>query len=184
LSTDQLAICSHGDNQLYLARELPPHSKHGPVLLRRRQALRSPAFNLSPSLTTPPHTELLNIHSAFHQGQFASVVSYDTAPLSPTNQLRAHILQLRAQIELGNTQQVLDELEHENPTPDTLAVRALAQYTQDPEDGAVREEVLALAQEHGDNATVQVLCGTVLSNLGLKEEALTVLAKHTGSLDA
>jgi len=163
-------------------RQLATLSKHGPILLRRRQA---PLHSLQPiPFPNHPPTELLNIHSAFHQGQFASVVSYDTTPLSPANQLRAHILQLRAQIELGNTQQVLDELEHEAPTPDTLAVRALAQYTQDPEDGAVREDVLALAQEHGDNATVQVLCGTVLSNLGLKEEALAVLAKHTGSLDA
>lgn len=41
-----------------------------------------------------------------------------------------------------------------------------------------------LAKNEGDNLTVQVLCGSVLADAGLVEEALALLAKHQGSLDA
>lgn len=41
-----------------------------------------------------------------------------------------------------------------------------------------------LAKKEGDNLSVQVLCGGVLADAGLVEEALALLAKHQGSLDA
>lgn len=41
-----------------------------------------------------------------------------------------------------------------------------------------------LAKKEGDNLTVQVLCGSVLADAGWVEEALALLAKHQGSLDA
>lgn len=41
-----------------------------------------------------------------------------------------------------------------------------------------------LAKKEGDNLTVQLLCGTVLADAGLAEDALSLLAKHQGSLDA
>jgi coatomer protein complex subunit epsilon len=39
-------------------------------------------------------------------------------------------------------------------------------------------------ENYPDNATVQVLGGTVLQGLGKSEEALAVLAKHQGNLEA
>ena len=45
-------------------------------------------------------------------------------------------------------------------------------------------EAEQLAQAEGDNAAVQICCGTVLARGGKVEEALTLLGKHQGSLDA
>ena len=49
---------------------------------------------------------------------------------------------------------------------------------------AVVEKAQELAKARSDNLNVELCCGTVLSDAGLTEEALTLLAKHQGSLDA
>jgi coatomer protein complex subunit epsilon len=70
-------------------------------------------------------------------------------------------------------------------SPDLVAVRILAEYLKAPsEDSKAVTKAQELAKKEGDNLTVQLLCGTVLANAGLVEEALALLAKHQGSLDA
>jgi coatomer subunit epsilon len=44
--------------------------------------------------------------------------------------------------------------------------------------------VSRLAESSPENATVQVLGGTVLQAAGRSEEALALLTKHSGSLEA
>ncbi|OJK04763.1 hypothetical protein ASPACDRAFT_1877953 [Aspergillus aculeatus ATCC 16872] len=128
--------------------------------------------------------ELINIHNAFHQGQYPAVIDFDPAVLSPENQLPARILQLRAQIALGQSAAVLAELAGEDDSnPDLAAVKALAQQSAGDLESA---HTLAqdLAENFPDNGTVQVLAGTVLQAQGRSEEALALLAKHQGSLEA
>ncbi|KAL4950676.1 coatomer epsilon subunit-domain-containing protein [Aspergillus filifer] len=128
--------------------------------------------------------ELINIHNAFHQGQYQSVIDFITSSFSPENALPARILQLRAQLALGNTDEVLGDVEGETEdTPDLAAVKALALYVKGDVDGAV-QQAEDLAVSYDDNATVQVLVGTVLQGAGKSEEALALLGKHQGSLEA
>ncbi|KAL4795424.1 coatomer epsilon subunit-domain-containing protein [Aspergillus venezuelensis] len=128
--------------------------------------------------------ELINIHNAFHQGQYQSVVDFNTSSFSPENALPARILQLRAQLALGNTDEVLGDVEGETEdTPDLAAVKALALYVKGDIDGA-SQLAEDLAANYDDNATVQVLAGTVLQGAGKSEEALALLGKHQGSLEA
>ncbi|KAE8143288.1 coatomer epsilon subunit-domain-containing protein [Aspergillus pseudotamarii] len=126
--------------------------------------------------------ELINIHNAFHQGQYQEVVDFDTSALSSENHLPARVLQLRAKIALGQTDQVLADVDGED-TPDLAAAKALAQQTAGDSESALK---LAqdLAENYPDNGTVQVLGGTVLQAQGLSEEALALLAKHQGNLEA
>lgn len=75
------------------------------------------------------------------------------------------------------------ELEGETGVPDLAAVAAFAEYIE----GGKEESVAAiegLVGSAGDNATVQVLGATVLQREGRSDEALAVLAKHQGSLEA
>ncbi|EAW07503.1 putative Coatomer subunit epsilon [Aspergillus clavatus NRRL 1] len=127
--------------------------------------------------------ELINIHNAFHQGQYQNVVDFDTSALSPENQLPARVLQLRARLALGQTDEVLATVDGEDETPDLAAVKALALHA-----AGNGEAALTLAQEladnYPDNAAVQVLGATVLQGQGRSEEALAVLAKHQGGLEA
>ncbi|KAL4940679.1 hypothetical protein BDV06DRAFT_213252 [Aspergillus oleicola] len=127
--------------------------------------------------------ELIDIHNAFHQGQYQSVISFNTSSFSPENALPARILQLRAQLALEKTEDVLGDVEGETETPDLAAVKALALYVKGDVDGAAQ---LAgdLAENYEDNAAVQVLAGTVLQGTGKSEEALALLGKHQGSLEA
>lgn len=129
-----------------------------------------------------PLAELLNIHSAFHQAQYQNVLDFDTAALSPENTLPARVFKLRAKIALGKADDVLDEVKDEEE-PDLAAVKALAQHTSGKD-----EEALKLAEDlavnYPENATVQVLVGTVLQAQGKSEEALSLLEKHQGNLDA
>ncbi|KAL4958755.1 putative Coatomer subunit epsilon [Aspergillus stella-maris] len=127
--------------------------------------------------------ELINIHNAFHQGQYQSVVDFNTSSFSPENALPARILQLRAQLALGNTNEVLGDVEGEEDTPDLAAVKALALYVKGDVDGA-SQLAEDLAANFDDTATVQVLAGTVLQGAGKSEEALALLGKHQGSLEA
>lgn len=112
------------------------------------------------------------------------MIDFDPAALSPENQLPARILQLRAQIALGQSAAVLAELAGEDDSnPDLAAVKALAQQSAGDLESA---HTLAqdLAENFPDNGTVQVLAGTVLQAQGHSEEALALLAKHQGSLEA
>ncbi|KAL5333259.1 coatomer epsilon subunit-domain-containing protein [Aspergillus crustosus] len=129
--------------------------------------------------------ELINIHSAFHQGQYTEVQNFKTTSFSPENALPARLLQLRARLALGESSAVLAELDSEDvgETPDLAAVKALAQYTAGDAESAL-QLAQELAENYPDNGTVQVLGGTVLQATGNSEEALAVLGKHQGNLEA
>jgi len=45
-------------------------------------------------------------------------------------------------------------------------------------------EAESLAEKNGDNLSVQLLCGTVLADAEKHEQALALLSRHQGSLDA
>ncbi|KAJ5628048.1 hypothetical protein N7490_010276 [Penicillium lividum] len=127
--------------------------------------------------------ELLNIHNAFHSGQYQEVIDFETAALSPENQLPARVLKLRAQIALGQSAEVLVAVSSEEDTPDLAAVKALAQQVLGKTDAAL-QLAQDLSENYPDNVTVEVLAATVLQAQGLSEEALALLAKHQGNLEA
>ncbi|KAI9680663.1 MAG: hypothetical protein M1817_004103 [Caeruleum heppii] len=134
-------------------------------------------------LTWTYPAELLNMQNAFHQGQYAKVTDFDTAALSPENTLPARILRLRARIAAGEAQAVAAELAGDDSVPDLAAVRAFAQYSGgDKSRGAATIE--RLQSSSSDNATVQVLGGIILQAETRSEEALSLLAKHQGNLEA
>ncbi|KAJ5826834.1 Tetratricopeptide-like helical [Penicillium robsamsonii] len=127
--------------------------------------------------------ELLNIHSAFHSGQYQNVIDFDTAALSPENQLPAQVLKLRAQIALGQYEESLAEPSIEEDSPDLSAVKALALQSAGKTDAAL-QLAQELAENYPENSNVQVLAATVLQAQGLSEEALALLSKHQGNLEA
>lgn len=125
--------------------------------------------------------ELLNISNAFIQGQYPDVVHFDISSLSPENAVPARVLKLRAQIVLGKAEDVIVELEGESE-PELEAVKALAEYAVGNTDAVKAIEELAAASS--DNATVQVIGGTILQAAGKSEEALALLSQHQGNLEA
>lgn len=127
--------------------------------------------------------ELLNIHNAFHQGQYQDVIDFDKSSFSSGNAIPARVLQLRAQIASGQAEQVLASLGKEANTPDFVAVKAFAQYAAGNASTATGV-VEKLVESASENTTVQVLGGTVLQAVGKTEEALALLTKHQGSLEA
>lgn len=133
--------------------------------------------------SNPPPPELINIHNAFHQGQYQSVLDFDSSALSPENQLPARILKLRARIALHQTDDAIAEADADSSTPDLAAVKALAQHAAGNGDAA-QELVSELVENYPDNGTVQVLCGTVLAAYGRGEEALGLLGRHQGDIEA
>lgn len=74
-------------------------------------------------------------------------------------------------------------MKKEGNAPDFVAVKALAQYSTGDVSGAV-SEVERLVESQSENPTVQVLGGIVLQGAGKTEEALSLLGKHQGSLEA
>ncbi|KAF6839061.1 coatomer subunit epsilon [Colletotrichum plurivorum] len=126
--------------------------------------------------------ELINIHNHFHQGQYQEVIDYDTSSLSPENALPARVLTLRARVALGQAEDVLADVQGEKE-PELVAIGALAQSALGKEDSAVKT-IEKLAASDADNATVQIVGGTVLQAAGKSEEALALLSQHQGSLDA
>lgn len=67
-------------------------------------------------------------------------------------------------------------------TPDLIAVKLLADSEQGKD---VTSQAKKLAEQHGqENLSVQLLVGIVLEKAGETEEALALLSKHQGSLDA
>ncbi|MCJ1432736.1 hypothetical protein MMC27_002093 [Xylographa pallens] len=127
--------------------------------------------------------ELLTIHNAFHQGQYQKVIDFDTSLLSAENALPGRVLQLRAQIASGQAEEVLADIEGEDEVPDLAAVKALAQYSIGSTIEAIKEAEY-LATTSSENMVVQILGGTVLQAAGKGEEALALLTKHSGSLEA
>lgn len=123
--------------------------------------------------------ELINIHNYFHQGQYQEVIDFDTSSFSAENALPARVLALRSQIALGNAEDVLADVKGESE-PELQALGAFAQFTLGKVDAAV-QAVEKLASSAGDNATVQIIGGTVLQNAGKSEEALALLSQHQGS---
>lgn len=123
--------------------------------------------------------ELINIHNFFHQGQFQEVIDFDTSTFSAENELPARVLVLRAQLALGHAQDVLADVKGEQK-PDLQALGALAELKLGRADAALKT-VERLAAASPDNATVQLVGGTVLQAAGKSEEALALLSQHQGS---
>jgi len=123
--------------------------------------------------------ELLNLHNYFHQGQCQEAIDFDTAGLSPDNKVPAQVLSLRAQIALGHAEDVIAEVEGASEV-ELNAVEALAHLVAGDESKALKIAE-KLASSSADNATVQVLAGTVLQAAGKSEEALTLLSQHQGN---
>lgn len=126
--------------------------------------------------------ELINLHSHFIQGQWSAVTTYDTSALSASNALAARVLVLRAEIALGQAEDVISAVRGEKDV-ELVAVRALADYVAGNRAEALKV-ALELAGAEGDNGVVQVLCGTVLQAEGLTEEALALLSKHQGNCES
>ncbi|KAI0442383.1 coatomer epsilon subunit-domain-containing protein [Xylaria telfairii] len=127
--------------------------------------------------------ELVNIHNYFHQGQYQEVVDFDVSNLAPENEDPARALELRARIALGQAEDVLAEVQDETEVPECAAVAALAQSALGQTEEAV-QAVEKLVKSIGDHQAVQVIGGIVLQAAGKSDEALALLSRHTGSLDA
>ncbi|KAL8694778.1 MAG: hypothetical protein Q9218_000624 [Villophora microphyllina] len=126
--------------------------------------------------------ELLTIHNAFHQGQYQAVLDFDTSSLSQSNITTARVLQLRAQIANGDIQGALTSIEKEKG-PDFAALKAFAQHSKG-DTLAATKQVEQLVEKTSENATVQILGAIVLQAAGRTEEALSLLSKHQGNLEA
>jgi len=123
--------------------------------------------------------ELLNLYNYFHQGQFQEAIDFETAGLSAENKLPAQVLNLRAQIALGDAEDVLADVSN-SQEPELVAVEALAEFAAGNESKALKIAE-KLASQSRDNATVQVVAGTVLQAAGKSEEALALLSQHQGN---
>lgn len=131
-------------------------------------------------------SELVNIHTTYAQGQYSSVLSdFQPSSFSDSNRLPVQILQYRAQCALGQYTSVLNSISSSDArsTPDLAAVKVYAQYLQNSSSDSLAEAE-RLAESQGDNLTVQLLCGTVLARAGKPEQAVQLLSRHQGSLDA
>lgn len=78
---------------------------------------------------------------------------------------------------------MLSSLEDEKNVPEFSAVKAFTQYTLGSSSSALHA-VEKLLESASENAVVQVLGAAVLQAEGKTEEALTLLTKHQGSLEA
>lgn len=128
--------------------------------------------------------ELINIHAAFHQYQYQSVLDdFDPSSFSTENHLPARVLQLRARVALGQGTEVLSEVSGAKE-PELVAVGALAELSLGKEDAAAAslEKLLADGGDAvAENAIVQVIGGTVLASVGKADEALQLLGRHQGN---
>jgi len=123
--------------------------------------------------------ELLNLHNHFHQGQWQHVIDFDTKSLSPENALPAQVLVARARIALGQSEKALADVAGRKEV-ELQAVGALGDFAAGNESKALKTAT-KLASESAENATVQVVAGTVLQAAGNSEEALSLLSKHQGN---
>ena len=127
--------------------------------------------------------ELLNIHNAFHQGQFQETIDFDTTSLSSENTIPAQVLKYRAQIANGEARAVLDRVGKDANQSEYSAIKAFALYRLGIVDEA-QHEIDRLVETSSENAVVQVLGATVLQAVGRTEDALSLLSKHQGNLEA
>lgn len=180
------SVSSQGSTLL----ERPPHqlSGQGEHIAAARQLASIINDNLPPNERTnetakmDPYSaegELINIHNYFHQGQYQEVIDYDTSALSSENELPARVLALRARIALGQAEDVIADVQGEKE-PELVALGALAESALGKTDSAVKT-IEKLAASEGENATVQIVGGTVLQAAGKSEEALALLSQHQGS---
>ncbi|KAK5198628.1 hypothetical protein LTR92_001099 [Exophiala xenobiotica] len=121
--------------------------------------------------------ELLNITTAFYTHAYSTVIDFDTSSLSPSNQSTAQTLKYRAQIALGQSSSVVSALKSSS-SPSSRALVALAQS-----DVSAAAE-LASDPSSAEDPTVQICAGTVLASAGQYPEAVDLLSKHQGSLEA
>lgn len=125
--------------------------------------------------------ELINIHNHFHQGQYQEVVDFDTSAFSTENAIPAQVLVLRARIALGQAKDVLAQVKGKSE-PDLEVLGAYAQYNLGEVDASLKI-VEKLATSAADNATVQIIGGTILQAAGKSDEALALLSQHQGSCE-
>lgn len=135
--------------------------------------------------------ELVNLHTAFIQGQYSNVLSdFQPSQFSSSNALPVQILQYRAQCALGQAEDVIASISDADAeaTPDMAAVRTYASYLTSLAKGGEGADAIAeaerLGEAHGENLSVELLCGTILARAGKGEQAVALLQKHQGSLDA
>jgi coatomer subunit epsilon len=126
-------------------------------------------------------TELLAISTAFFSQAYSAVIEFDTSVLSPQNRVQAQYLKYRAQIALHQGQTVLSSLASAKDPP-SKAIRILAQHSLN--DASAVDSAASLAEAEGEDATVQICCGTVLAASGHSSEAASLLSKHQGNLEA
>ena len=134
-----------------------------------------------PSLLTVGFLELLNIVTAFHTHAYASVISFDTSSFSAPNRTAAQLLKYRAQIALGQSRDVLAGLSSAKDAS-AQSIKALAQYQLGNPNGV--QLASSLAESEGEDPVVQVCCGIVLAASGSIPEAIELLSKHQGNLEA
>lgn len=84
---------------------------------------------------------------------------------------------------MGQAQEALSSLEDEDNVPEFSAVEAFAQYVIGNCSSALRA-VEGLVESASENAVVQVLGAAVLQAEERTEEALALLTKHQGNLEA
>lgn len=135
--------------------------------------------------------ELVHIHTAFTQSQYPTVLSdFDPSSFSANNKLPVQVLQYRAQCALGQYDDVISSISDSDAksTPDLAAVRVYASFLQSTARGSDGSDALAEAERiaagNKDNLSVQLLVGTILARSGSPENALELLIRHQGSLDA
>ncbi|THY24013.1 hypothetical protein D6D01_05770 [Aureobasidium pullulans] len=131
--------------------------------------------------------ELVNMHTAFVQGQYQQVIDFDTSIFSAPNQPSAQILKYRAQLALQDYDSVSSSISSSDASSDhsLAAVKVYASYAASSftSDSAV-SQAESLSQSNSDNLSVQLLCGAVLARAGKTDEAIALLSQHQGSLDA
>ncbi|KAK9455446.1 coatomer epsilon subunit-domain-containing protein [Dipodascopsis uninucleata] len=127
--------------------------------------------------------ELFTIHNLFYQGAYKDVIQQPLSGYSDTTVIQARIYYYRAQIALGNEDEVIAELADTEGDAGLAAVKALALYK-----SGSKVEALDLIQEladiAGDDGNVQVLGATILYLEGKVEDALLLLSKHEANLAA
>lgn len=125
--------------------------------------------------------ELLSITTAFYTHAYPAVLSYDTTPLSEQNKTAARILKYRAQIALGKSGEVLQAIGSAKE-PSSQAIKSLALYASDNPAGL--QLATQLAETEGEDPVVQICCGIVLASAGEISQAIDLLLKHQGNLEA
>lgn len=111
------------------------------------------------------------------------MIDFDLSSLSTENVKLARALQLRAQIATNRAKEAVASAKKERDSPEFAAVQAFALYAEGDTTAGL-QEMQELLQSVPENAVVQVLGGTLLHAAGKSEEALTILTKHQGNLEA